>query len=58
MIAETSHWRDWDIALMIFLLAIAMFATEIRKYLWHKRFFSPERKRIENVSTWWQERAR
>jgi hypothetical protein len=21
-----SHWRDWDIALMIFLLAIAMYA--------------------------------
>jgi hypothetical protein len=24
-----SHWRDWDIALMIFLLAIAMFLPDL-----------------------------
>jgi hypothetical protein len=29
MIVAVSHWRDWDIALMIFLLAIAMFLPDI-----------------------------
>jgi hypothetical protein len=58
MIAAAGQFRDWDVALMILVLTIAMVVPDVRRYVWHKRYFSPERKRIEDVGRWWQERAR
>jgi hypothetical protein len=50
--------RYLHVCALLLFSGVAMFAREIRHHLWHMRFFSPERKRIEDVSRWWQERAR
>jgi hypothetical protein len=49
---------DIPAAFLLIVLVIAMHAREIREHVWNKRFFSPERRRLQDVTAWWQERAR
>ena len=57
MIAAASHWRDLDVALMIFLLAVAMFVPDIikrvRNYLRSGQISSePEAPRLFDQDDW------
>jgi hypothetical protein len=47
---------DIPAALLILFLCVAMFAREIRNWWYGRRYFSAERKKLENVSEWWQSR--
>jgi hypothetical protein len=48
---------DLPAALVLAAMMLGMFARELRTFLFERRFWSPERRRIENVSRWWTERA-
>jgi membrane protein DedA with SNARE-associated domain len=44
-------------ALLLLVMLLGMFAGDICEFVWSRRFFSPERRRIENVSRSWTEPA-
>jgi hypothetical protein len=45
-------------ALLLLAMMLALFAKEIRGYVFERRFFSPERWRLERIGRALQRRAR
>jgi hypothetical protein len=50
--------RNLDVCAVLLLGCAGMFAREICEWFWNKRFWSPEHQRLQDVTDWWQERAR
>lgn len=48
---------DFPAVLLILGTIIALFLPELYELVWNRRFWSPERKRIEDVTRFWRERA-
>jgi hypothetical protein len=52
------NWNpDFPAAFLLLVVILGLHAREIRESVFCRRFFSPERRRIEDVSRWWSERA-
>jgi hypothetical protein len=58
-VSVLATWNpDLPASLLLLTTLIALFLPELYELVWHKRFFSPEHKRLQDVTAWWQERAR
>jgi hypothetical protein len=54
-----ASWNpDISAALLLLAMILALCAVDIRGLIAGRRFFSAEKRKLENVERWWTERAR